>query len=675
MNKKFTIALGAFVVAAVAFSAQAAMGLADYTRVMKMGTRGNDVKMLQWALNEADDAGLPQTGYFWTKTKAAVINFQKSNGIKGDGVVGPVTYAKLQDAVSAPADDSSTDDSSTDNSSTDNSSTDNSSTDDSSSNNNTNNNTTVNFSGNDSGNLTSFKEYTGNIEDKVNEGKVDQMIYSFEFKAEDAAQKITNLNLKAAITDSSATKAQLSRYVSEISLWLVQDGNMTELARKSADDFSSDTNDIYSYNFSGLSAVVPETGSKTKPRIVVAVTPIASPSSDVTSKKISFWLGSSAVRSFSPDGTYNTYSNSDFSTNYTSAAYGVSTDYNSYQNGETFTVQSLTNSGTVKLNFSQASSSPAEQNVIVSTTAETKVLLTKFTIRAEGSDITLKKMPIWVTGSSNLADVANNLRLESTGSDTNVAASESLSSYSSLTGTVTFSDLDVKLKKDQTITFSVFADVKKYDTSSAPFAAGTTLKADYGASQMSASQYRNALNDTMTYSSSDFVGSIVGKAQSFYKEGVNVKLLNSVVKEDVISNTGATSKVTYTGTFEVTAFGRDFYFGKTAAEGLAASGTNAMSFAFENSSGGTTVVTSSPVLSSNADAAGSNAYRLAQGEDNKKTVTLTVYVTGAALTDNSYRVQFNDFRTFTDEGLTANAQNNSLLPSTSFETLYQLFNN
>ena len=32
---------------------------------------------------------------FWTNTKAAVISYQKANGLSADGIVGPNTWKKL----------------------------------------------------------------------------------------------------------------------------------------------------------------------------------------------------------------------------------------------------------------------------------------------------------------------------------------------------------------------------------------------------------------------------------------------------------------------------------------------------------------------------------------------------------------------------------------------------
>lgn len=70
-------------------------------QTIKLGSKGEDVKFLQQALNLS-----PADGIFGTGTDKAVKAFQKSKGIKQDGVVGPYTWTKIEALVtvtSAPA--------------------------------------------------------------------------------------------------------------------------------------------------------------------------------------------------------------------------------------------------------------------------------------------------------------------------------------------------------------------------------------------------------------------------------------------------------------------------------------------------------------------------------------------------------------------------------------------
>lgn len=60
-----------------------------FTKTLRFGDQNFDVKMLQTKLK------IPADGKFGTQTKNAVINFQKSHGLVGDGVVGKLTNNEL----------------------------------------------------------------------------------------------------------------------------------------------------------------------------------------------------------------------------------------------------------------------------------------------------------------------------------------------------------------------------------------------------------------------------------------------------------------------------------------------------------------------------------------------------------------------------------------------------
>lgn len=66
-----------------------------FTMRLALNSQGNEVMELQKFLNKAGfDCGIVD-GKFGPKTKAAVIKFQIANGLKGDGIVGPLTRAVL----------------------------------------------------------------------------------------------------------------------------------------------------------------------------------------------------------------------------------------------------------------------------------------------------------------------------------------------------------------------------------------------------------------------------------------------------------------------------------------------------------------------------------------------------------------------------------------------------
>jgi len=64
-------------------------------KILKYGSRGPDVQLLQLALNRAGFGELATDGIFGIKTKNALMRFQAENGLSSDGIAGPVTHRAL----------------------------------------------------------------------------------------------------------------------------------------------------------------------------------------------------------------------------------------------------------------------------------------------------------------------------------------------------------------------------------------------------------------------------------------------------------------------------------------------------------------------------------------------------------------------------------------------------
>jgi len=74
----------------------------NWTRTMRKGSSGNDVKEVQirvagWASDSPSQKNIKIDGIYGEETKAAVIRFQKAYGLTPDGIVGPDTQAKLNE--------------------------------------------------------------------------------------------------------------------------------------------------------------------------------------------------------------------------------------------------------------------------------------------------------------------------------------------------------------------------------------------------------------------------------------------------------------------------------------------------------------------------------------------------------------------------------------------------
>lgn len=67
-----------------------------------VGSQGTDVMKIQQALQLAGFSPGPIDGKFGPQTKTAVQSFQSAQGIKIDGIVGPVTWARLLTGTPPP---------------------------------------------------------------------------------------------------------------------------------------------------------------------------------------------------------------------------------------------------------------------------------------------------------------------------------------------------------------------------------------------------------------------------------------------------------------------------------------------------------------------------------------------------------------------------------------------
>lgn len=102
MNKTIrNVLIGGF--AAVALSATVAVpvsmaapeGVSTSYTVLKQNQQSTNVKALQHLLNGRHNAKLTVDGAYGAKTRAAVVSFQKANGLTPDGVAGKQTLTKL----------------------------------------------------------------------------------------------------------------------------------------------------------------------------------------------------------------------------------------------------------------------------------------------------------------------------------------------------------------------------------------------------------------------------------------------------------------------------------------------------------------------------------------------------------------------------------------------------
>ncbi|NLJ78763.1 MAG: hypothetical protein GX329_05315 [Tissierellia bacterium] len=99
MNKKVISFVLILVIVTMTF---ASVVYASSNRLLRLGSRGSDVRTLQQRLNSSGYNCGSVDGIFGNRTLNAVRNFQRKNGLAVDGIVGPATRGKLFGSSTPP---------------------------------------------------------------------------------------------------------------------------------------------------------------------------------------------------------------------------------------------------------------------------------------------------------------------------------------------------------------------------------------------------------------------------------------------------------------------------------------------------------------------------------------------------------------------------------------------
>ncbi len=686
---------------------------AAYTQTvtLKQGMTSPQVLSLQQTLNAngyliaTTGAGSPgmETSYFGSKTKSAVMAFQTAKGLTADGVVGPQTGAALaaltgttsssglpagctsatgysattgqpctstSSSSTLPAGCTSTSgyspttgvkcDSTTSTtlpagctSTSGYSSTTGAKCDGTS--------TPTTTSGT-SGYLSNIVNDSANRVSTVYESQTDQVVGGFQATASLADQTVTRVRVTFNNTDT-VSSADLAKYISSASLWY----GSTKIATMPVSQADRSNADVFTFNFTGLSAKIP---AEQIGHFYVSVSANGSIDTNDTSAAWTVKFVASGVSATSPDGTYDTYPSSDL-TAQTSLGFGK------------FAAQG------VKATVNLSSSNPAASSVAVSSSASTTdVPLLAFTIQATNSDLTLRKVPIQVVASADgVGKIISTLKLYKDGtvvdsvdatSGEYTVTSGAITSTNAASATATtagyfFSNISSPynvIKAGTTAEFVIKADVK---SQSSNYTAGDTLTASFTNADAITTNFSvlDGSGNQLTTGSTYRVGSAVGNVQTLLINGVNVVMGTATMSQPTYSGSGATktASASWTIPVTVTAFGQTLYVGQTVQLASTATASNAFAVTFFDGATPTTAdTTSSATLSMTTSDATleSNGYRLDSGT--AKHFTLTVLMTAPATADHQYGAWIQQIRTFTSSDIGTGAANQSLVPATSFKT-------
>jgi len=562
-----------------------------FTRDLTLGSTGEDVKALQVFLNSkgytvaTTGAGAPgmESTYFGTRTQAALAAYQAANGIApAAGYFGPKTRAAVSAAGGSTTGGSTTGGSTTGGS--------------------------TSLSGG-SGSINSAEFISGLNNEEVGEDEEDVEVAGLRIEADDGSDiEVTAVTLN--FSKSTGATHDFRKYAADVSIWL--DGE--ELARVDGEDFTDDNN--YDKTVSLDRGGVIKAGEKGD--LIVMVSGISNlDSADETDKwtvefeGVRFRDGSGAVISDTSTGDINDGT------------------------GRTFSFESFATAADVELKARISSDTPDAQTVAADADKDTDgVELLVFTLKAEGSDIEVKDIPITFATSTGgtatrLSHIANTVYFEIDGTD---YASSTAGAVASTTGDIiTFDDVDFTIDEGDTVTVRVLADINDFDAS---FVAGDGILAKYTSTNSQYVVAEDATGEDLT--DSEKTGTATGEYQNFYENGISA-VFKSGSATNVVVEGNDDDYIQLVTKFDITALGENAYIpnvltaiatttGTTAGAPTTAQGIGYL-VQVNSAAVGFASTSISAVISSSADEK-TNSFEVI--EDTTESFTLTVTVKNAA---------------------------------------------
>lgn len=605
MKKKF-FAVATFALAfAVAFSASA-YDLGSTT--LKRGSKGAAVSQLQQALNDKNGAALSTDGIFGRGTEAAVKAFQASKGLTADGLVGNGTKGALNatGSTSTPSTTSTVPGcaagamfSAT-----------------------TGAPCTVTSWGTSSaeGYLAEINSDSSNRVSTVYESEADRVVAGVRATAKLSDQKVERIKVTLKQVNTTTASANLGKYISSVSIW---NGSSKIATMSVADADRSNTDDTYTFNFTGLSGIIAKDQIG---RFYVSVNANGSlDSNDATYASVTVKI--EELRATSPNGVYTTSG---------SAGSPLVT-----QTGLTFGKFSANG---VKAEIGLATSNPAAATVTVNENSNTNnVTLLNFKVTAKNTNLTLRKIPVTVaTTGSTVDSIVNSIKLMRGG---NIV--DQLDGSAHTAGVYSFSNLSSSantISSGSSAEFSVVVDLKKQTGN---FTAGSTLTASFSDLSTTNFSVQDSNGDQLPTGTSYRSGSAIGSTMTLRVKGVTSTIVGTATAPVNFIGQTTTKQVDFSFPLNLIGAGLDYYVPKTAlyvSSTTMPSVTASKGIYFTVLDGAGTPLSDSSVVSSTVDSSATNygsstpQALLATSSGVNATLKVSAYGKGVNATNGFYKL-------------------------------------
>jgi hypothetical protein len=344
--------------------------------------------------------------------------------------------------------------------------------------------------------------------------------------------------------------------------------------------------------------------------------------------------------------------------------------------------------GVAKVTVSLSPNTSGPLTIGVSNTSDTQgdTILT-FRIKATGSDLEIRKMPIQISSTdANVGQIIDRIKLcrknvvvaSTYGSNSYAVSGGSITTnYSSSTTNAGFIfwDISEQIKKDSTIEYSIVCDYKQM---SGNYPSGSTVTASItNADILSLNNFkvRDVNGDDVFGDATHRMGSATGNTHTLRIGSVFVSM-GTVQCTNFTNSAGQIVQVKYSIPLTITSPDRDLYIGQTAQYAEVPTGYNAMSLVFNNA-----IAPTVSDLNCGADIAFSSSdasieglgFRLDVGATRHFNVTVVLMT--PTTPNTSYRIALKYIRTYDNGNLQNNPINHLLQPESNFKTEFRYIDN
>lgn len=433
---------------------------------------------------------------------------------------------------------------------------------------------------------------------QVEEAAVAKKVLGAEILADNGSDiRLSSVKVTIGAQTSGLASKNMSRYMGKVAVWL----GSTKIGEANTADFT-ETSNVYSRSIALDPSAVIMKGQKGQ--IYISVD--ANTSVDSVDRTNAIWpVTLTSTRYSDATGAILTDSTAGITRNFT---FGTITNVLAVK-------YRVTNPTIVVSNVQQVSSAQAQTN---------GVTLLQFDVKAEGAAMTLRSLPILLTttNATNVTTVVNNIKLSVSGITS--AFSESIPGTAA-TSNVVFggtTSLNIAFAADETKHFTVAVDLNGEQSH---YADGATVKADYGTTQVDASDVLDSQGNQLATGSTTRPGGALGNAQDLRANGIQVSLVSTSFTKSSATTTGASDLYAGTIIFNVKAFGNTAYIPKASPS--VATASDAVIVAVTGSGSGPSLSSASiQFTGTESEPVGTNGWPVQTGDTSGKQFTITGFI-------------------------------------------------